>query len=112
MRKIHHVSKSVPILKAVMSVPVTVATWWIVLNPAAVKVTNDPILHLSHTHPLTHPPDYDECSSMVDDCDQICTNTEGSFSCSCRPGFLQDGPFCFREEDQLMLTAIFPTPPL
>ena len=32
--------------------------------------------------------DIDECSFLGDLlCDQICTNTEGSFECSCRPGF-------------------------
>ena len=31
--------------------------------------------------------DIDECFSEVDGCSQVCTNTEGSFECSCWPGF-------------------------
>ncbi|XP_060569041.1 uncharacterized protein LOC132727520 [Ruditapes philippinarum] len=31
--------------------------------------------------------DVDECAYGISNCDQICTNTHGSFQCSCRPGF-------------------------
>ena len=31
--------------------------------------------------------DVDECSEGSHNCDQICTNTDGSFTCSCEPGF-------------------------
>ena len=31
--------------------------------------------------------DVDECSKGSHNCDQICTNTDGSFTCSCEPGF-------------------------
>ena len=41
--------------------------------------------------------DFDECGSQLEDCEQVCTNTEGSFSCSCWFGFISDGPFCFRK---------------
>ena len=40
--------------------------------------------------------DIDECAADTDGCNQICTNTEGSFECSCRSGFtlLDDGKTC------------------
>ena len=32
-------------------------------------------------------PDIDECRSNTDGCAQFCTNTIGSYICSCRSGF-------------------------
>ena len=32
--------------------------------------------------------DIDECSDNSDGCSQICTNTGGSFTCSCRDGYI------------------------
>ena len=34
--------------------------------------------------------DIDECSDGSDNCDQTCTNTDGSFTCSCGSGFTLD----------------------
>lgn len=31
--------------------------------------------------------DENECATGKEDCEQICTNTEGSFECSCTEGF-------------------------
>ena len=31
--------------------------------------------------------DIDECAINIDGCDQICTNTNGSFYCSCNTGY-------------------------
>lgn len=31
--------------------------------------------------------DIDECADGTSGCDQQCTNTEGSYRCSCRDGF-------------------------
>ena len=33
------------------------------------------------------PLDIDECAEMTDDCEQICTNTLGSYQCSCLSGW-------------------------
>ena len=40
--------------------------------------------------------DINECDEGLDGCHQICTNTNGSFDCSCSPGFelLSDGTTC------------------
>jgi len=31
--------------------------------------------------------DVDECLGNNGDCEQLCVNSAGSFSCACRPGF-------------------------
>ena len=44
----------------------------------------------------SHSPDIDECS-MANDCDMengICTNTNGSYKCSCVSGYSGDGFNC------------------
>ena len=35
-------------------------------------------------------PDYDECTDNNGGCDQICSNTIGSFFCSCGDGYMLD----------------------
>ncbi len=41
-------------------------------------------------------PDADECVSGANDCsaDAVCSNTVGSYSCSCKPGYSGDGMIC------------------
>ena len=43
--------------------------------------------------------DLDECRSGVDRCSEnaICSNTEGSYECTCRNGFIGDGITCLSE---------------
>ena len=45
--------------------------------------------------------DIDECAG-VNDCQQMCSNTQGSFECSCQHGFLLDdnGKSCTRTLDK------------
>ena len=31
--------------------------------------------------------DIDECASGLDECEQLCDNTEGSYNCSCMKGY-------------------------
>ena len=40
--------------------------------------------------------DDDECENGLHDCDinASCTNTDGSFECTCNEGFLGDGKTC------------------
>ena len=35
--------------------------------------------------------DVDECALSTDECDQNCFNTEGSYTCSCRDGYVLNG---------------------
>ena len=40
--------------------------------------------------------DIDECDALIDDCDQSakCTNTPGSFTCTCNQGYSGNGITC------------------
>ena len=40
--------------------------------------------------------DDDECTQGTDDCDQVCTNIVGSFTCNCNGGYSldDDGKTC------------------
>jgi hypothetical protein len=53
--------------------------------------------------------DTDECASGQDDChrDAVCVNNIGSYSCKCKPGFLEfkDGRLCLKEEEGESLRA-------
>ena len=45
---------------------------------------------------LSVPSDFDECSLEPTPCDNTasCTNTEGSFTCTCKQGFTGNGTVC------------------
>ena len=52
---------------------------------------------VSHIHTLLLPiVDINECNGAADNCDDNadCTNTDGSYRCSCKPGFSGDGISC------------------
>ena len=38
--------------------------------------------------------DFDECAVNKGGCDQVCTNTQGSYQCSCNPGYTKSGHRC------------------
>ena len=38
--------------------------------------------------------DIDECTTNPCDANAVCLNTNGSFDCTCRPGFDGDGKVC------------------
>ena len=42
--------------------------------------------------------DIDECAAQVNPCDAVanseCMNTNGSYSCQCKDGFVKNGPNC------------------
>ena len=44
-------------------------------------------------------PDINECSRGLDDCSEFasCTNTEGSYTCRCLPGYQGNGRVCIGE---------------
>ena len=58
----------------------------------------DSIICLNHS-------DIDECIEETDNCDDnaACTNTDGSFTCLCEPGFSGDGVQC---EGKIILIQI------
>ena len=45
--------------------------------------------------------DINECTANTDGCDQVCTNTDGSFECSCNSGFTlsNDGKTCIENNE-------------
>ena len=50
-----------------------------------------------------------ECERLLDNCQQECMNTDGSFNCSCYDGFLlqDDGRSCQSKQIVLKLLLIF-----
>ena len=53
--------------------------------------------------------DIDECGTQPDIChyDATCTNTDGSYSCSCNPGFSGDGVDCLGNRlNDLITTSV------
>ena len=48
--------------------------------------------------------DVDECAENSDGCNQTCTNTPGSFVCSCQAGFTKANKNCF-DIDECALNA-------
>jgi hypothetical protein len=49
--------------------------------------------------------DKDECTSNVDNChaDALCTNTKGSYNCTCHLGYQGDGVTCIGKSIQYIL---------
>ena len=47
------------------------------------------MFHILQTHEFFNA-DIDECSEDTDNCNQTCTNTEGSFTCVCDDGYILD----------------------
>ena len=80
-------------LRGVFYVPVTMATvemglHAMVCDPYTLEISTQ---FLTFLHK-----DIDECASGSNDCDENadCTNTDGSYTCSCQPGFSGDGITC------------------
>ena len=57
----------------------------------------------THSIPRSLPADINECSTGVSGCQQTCTNTAGSFLCSCNSGFNlnSNGRTCSGEPEKL-----------
>ncbi|XP_013417924.1 cell wall protein DAN4 [Lingula anatina] len=51
--------------------------------------------------------DVNECHTKTDTCDSraVCTNTPGSYTCSCKPGFIGDGYKCSEVTTKRMITS-------
>ena len=55
--------------------------------------------------------DIDECSVDPSSCDKNadCTNTDGSYSCTCKQGFTGDGAVCegtYKFSDRFIMTSV------
>ena len=85
------------------------------LPPLSLSLSISLPLSLSPSLPPSLPPslspspslplDINECSRNSDNCDQLCTNTEGGFNCSCNDGFILqfDMSSCIGEQTHDML---------
>ena len=65
-------------------------------------------------HPSTYIPlflDIDECAAQINPCDAVpnseCNNTDGSYNCQCKGGFVRNGPNCEGATQFLSLLWIF-----
>ena len=94
------VNKSAITLLAASTAAVTLATSWMGMGWTAL-VGMSVITYLRNwiskswsTFSLC--PDINECESNIESClaNATCTNTEGSFICSCDPGYTGDGVNC------------------
>ena len=49
-----------------------------------------------HSYLYMHSPDINECEGSSDLChsNATCSNTPGSYVCSCKDGYSGNGPFC------------------
>ena len=56
--------------------------------------------------------DDDECMLETDNCDQVCMNTDGGFSCDCDPGFQlnSDQSTCTGENDIVEIKTHYDIP--
>ena len=50
--------------------------------------------------------DVDECENDVCDSNALCTNTEGSYICSCNVGYTGDGKTCTGTKNVSLLTLL------
>ena len=55
--------------------------------------------------------DINECYLDRSICDQICTDTEGSYECSCNDGFTKDGASCIGKYSCLFSSCLRSSPP-
>lgn len=80
------------ILRAAIIVHVTLDTLEMA-STAQVKLLNRNILYIVSVNPLL---DIDECMEAIPVCDENanCTDTEGSFQCTCNDGYTGNGTHC------------------
>ena len=75
------------ILLAVSSVVVTVDTYWAVMDLTVMVSYLYMHKDCSMKLPLS---DINECDKGISGCNQTCTNTNGSYTCSCYNGYVLD----------------------
>ena len=81
------VHKSVPTLLVATHVDATLDMNWMEMDSLAMVHDTVKILNIINSFKT----DIDECSSNNGGCVQVCTNTPGSYTCGCDPGYELDG---------------------
>ena len=86
-----NVHKYVPTPMEAMCVHVTLVIYFFQIIKAAMVVFENPSYRFPFHKKLFFVSDINECSTNNGNCSQICTNTNGSYVCSCSPGYLLSG---------------------
>ena len=98
------VSTTAQILLEVTNVHVALATVWRAMATSVQVCTDTKGSNLASIILLYLMTDIDECSENIDDCGQLCRNTQGSYSCSCRTGYrlALDGAACHGNDQNII----------
>ena len=74
-----------------------VMNWTVMAIHVMVRMADMLIQSHYHADSLFHFTDVNECATGIDECNQNCHNTDGSYSCSCDPGYIlyRDNLFCY-----------------
>ena len=57
-------------------------------------------------HSFSLSSDIDECSSNTSSCQQLCSNTAGSYVCNCRPGYQISSGACNGEAEYAVSSSL------
>ena len=73
-------------------------SWWTLLMVLIHAVVSKYLLYIKDELLLSLPSDVDECAFGMHSCDDStradCINTDGSYECICKPGFIGNGELC------------------
>ena len=86
-------------LEAVSHVAVDLATDCMGSNGRSCTGEEDILVVIDINSVMLNSSDINKCSENRDNCEQLCSNNAGSFTCSCRLGYLlaSDGRSCIGE---------------
>lgn len=88
LKRAMNVLRCVPTLLEVTHVPAAQAIAWLAtVVDAMVNTSNQTIKNFNANFDLIIHSDINECNENIDACDHLCSNTVGSYTCSCRSGY-------------------------